>query len=611
MLFRSMLDERGKGVDAVKVLGALDSRQEVLGNQELQGMKLTDARGAFGDRESINQINALVAENKLEEARALASGLYNNSAPLNSITQRTDYQDDKTYNRRRDKTKDEQWKLEFEQNKQNADRNYNLSAAGTAQSITSLVNPNGGEDTVTYEFDPETQQFTSVTKPGVSNAEVFSGIYSSLTKGGGFATGSPMAGTGSKNVATYGGSGSSAINQAVTSNLQEFAKNTKGKRGTYLPLMNNDMANVAMMAIESGGKGMGTTSYNGTSFGPMQINREFSEYFRKRYKIQGDPMKDEKANIQAGVAFFSELRTKYKGDLEKASAAYNGGEGTVDSAVKRWEKAGRKGHWLDHLGNKDPKQVRDHVAKYMEAYKRLDTAHTGAKARQANGPIAAATQPKGRGATIDNPFDTGGKGTATQPKQAPIVFSGKAAQALGGALNSYQDSLNKDGLLASIKTGKSDKLAQVAELENFKTSNGIGTGWAIGYSQGKGGAGLFGNDANDVYNELTKDKEFTNQSAANQLMILKTVINKNKAEQTLGFNLHGDQLRSKGKEYTRQILADAKSEIVSKKYNHLITAAQQVKNAKGAAAINLPLETIMEMIDKDTYNAMRAKEKKK
>jgi soluble lytic murein transglycosylase len=46
-------------------------------------------------------------------------------------------------------------------------------------------------------------------------------------------------------------------------------------------------------------------------------------------------LRDSRTNLRIGFRYLSELRTRYKGDLELALLAYNRGSGTVDRVLER------------------------------------------------------------------------------------------------------------------------------------------------------------------------------------------------------------------------------------------------------------------------------------
>ena len=80
----------------------------------------------------------------------------------------------------------------------------------------------------------------------------------------------------------------------------------------------------AMIEIESGGIA-GNISYNGSSFGLMQINRAAHPEF-----FAGGDWEDPSYNIEYGASYLKQLLDKYGGNVEHAAMAYNGGDGNLD-----------------------------------------------------------------------------------------------------------------------------------------------------------------------------------------------------------------------------------------------------------------------------------------
>ena len=79
----------------------------------------------------------------------------------------------------------------------------------------------------------------------------------------------------------------------------------------------------AMIEIESGGIA-GNISYNGSSFGLMQINKAAHPAF-----FAGGDWEDPSYNIEYGTQYFAQLLQQYGGNVEHAAMAYNGGPGNL------------------------------------------------------------------------------------------------------------------------------------------------------------------------------------------------------------------------------------------------------------------------------------------
>jgi hypothetical protein len=109
----------------------------------------------------------------------------------------------------------------------------------------------------------------------------------------------------------------------------------------------------AMIEIESGGDAS-NVSYNESSFGLMQINKDAHPLF-----FSGGDWKDPSYNIEYGTQYFSQMMEMYGGNVEHAAMAYNGGPGNLDK-------------YLDGtLPNGDVKtEMVNHARKFMKALAR-------------------------------------------------------------------------------------------------------------------------------------------------------------------------------------------------------------------------------------------------
>lgn len=85
---------------------------------------------------------------------------------------------------------------------------------------------------------------------------------------------------------------------------------------------------VAALAEVESGFNTNSTSYNGSSFGVMQINREAHPSFFKQSN-----WKDPASNIRYGATYYGGLLQKYK-DPVHAAMAYNAGPGNFDAYLK-------------------------------------------------------------------------------------------------------------------------------------------------------------------------------------------------------------------------------------------------------------------------------------
>ena len=106
---------------------------------------------------------------------------------------------------------------------------------------------------------------------------------------------------------------------AVPDNLREFYRTSAERHGV------SPAENSAMGEIESA-HGKYSVSYNGSSFGVMQINKSAHPAFFAQY----DGKNDHSANIDYGTQYYAGLKRQYNGDMIAAAMAYNAGPGNYD-----------------------------------------------------------------------------------------------------------------------------------------------------------------------------------------------------------------------------------------------------------------------------------------
>nr|WP_282959184.1 transglycosylase SLT domain-containing protein [Azoarcus sp. L1K30] len=78
----------------------------------------------------------------------------------------------------------------------------------------------------------------------------------------------------------------------------------------------------------------------------------------KRYRTDAD------YNYAIGKAYFAEKLRENSGDLAKAYAAYNAGQGRLQEGMKKAREEGDSAAWLDYM----PAETRDYVTKNMKEY---------------------------------------------------------------------------------------------------------------------------------------------------------------------------------------------------------------------------------------------------
>ncbi len=110
----------------------------------------------------------------------------------------------------------------------------------------------------------------------------------------------------------------------------------------------------AMIEIESGGIA-GNISYNGKSFGLMQINEDAHPAF-----FAGGDWEDPSYNIEYGTKYVAQLLQQYGGNVEHAAMAYNGGPGNLQKYLDGTLPNGRvKTEMINH-GRKFMKALSRH-----------------------------------------------------------------------------------------------------------------------------------------------------------------------------------------------------------------------------------------------------------
>ena len=162
------------------------------------------------------------------------------------------------------------------------------------------------------EYTPKANQMLALWGPRSSNIEA-------RAHGAGMQTSSPEASL-----------------TLVPENLREFYQASATQHGV------SPAENAAMGEIESA-HGKYAVSYNGTSFGVMQINKSAHPDFFAQHN--GNP--SDQANIEYGTQYYAGLKDRYNGDAIAAAMAYNGGPGNYELWLN-----GQKPGWVT-----DPNQT--------------------------------------------------------------------------------------------------------------------------------------------------------------------------------------------------------------------------------------------------------------
>ena len=143
----------------------------------------------------------------------------------------------------------------------------------------------------------------------------------------------------------------------VPENLREFYQASAARHGI------SPAENAAMGEIESA-HGKYAVSYNGTSFGVMQINRSAHPNFFAQHG--GNP--SDEANIDYGTQYYAGLKKQYNGDAIAAAMAYNGGPGNYALWL-----AGKKPGWVKTTADEQEwerivNEMTNHGKKFAKAY---------------------------------------------------------------------------------------------------------------------------------------------------------------------------------------------------------------------------------------------------
>jgi hypothetical protein len=107
-----------------------------------------------------------------------------------------------------------------------------------------------------------------------------------------------------------------------------------------------------------------SVSYNGTSEGPMMINKSAHKAFYAQHN--GNPSAE--ANIDYGTGYYARLKERYNGDSIAAAMAYNGGERHYELWLANkepdWVKTEADRKEWDHVVN----EMTNHGKKFAKAY---------------------------------------------------------------------------------------------------------------------------------------------------------------------------------------------------------------------------------------------------
>ena len=117
----------------------------------------------------------------------------------------------------------------------------------------------------------------------------------------------------------------------------------------------------------------GTLTSPKGAIGASQIMPQYGAEFARRAGVDWDERRartDRDYNLRLGRAQFNHLVGRYKGDVERAAAAYNAGPGNVSKAERRAAASGTD--WRRHL----PRETRNYIAKTVVGESMSTTKYT-------------------------------------------------------------------------------------------------------------------------------------------------------------------------------------------------------------------------------------------
>lgn len=602
----------GNGADGLKALEALNKQESNL----------------YNTQNSINQIDqynrGVTAENRrLEDLKSLGTlvpSILKGDASPTALTTLQSLNDPTTglgllqtgIDRRERK---EQSALDRAERRKQNEFNNNLALIGQNLTLANALNPNPGEENTTYGYDAN-GNLVATTKTNPSLLETYGAISRNRNSDGtinwGGATG---AGTTAKS--KYDGS---SIGSTVTGNLRSFSNNTKA--GTPLAAAINrvdvrDPKTIAMMVIESGGGGMNTTSFNGSSVGPMQLNRKYAKGMAQKYGIKGDPLTDIDANIRTGQAFINDLSKRFNGNTDAIGIGYNGGESAASVAYNAWLKAGKRGNVRDYIPatytrngktyNYDVEQMRTHAMKFDDALTRLSGQPQYNKGGNTTAPRAQPATAGGALASAANGlFNTANIGQQQQPanRPAPQPSFSLNGGTLNQAIQGYKANLSNIQLGTNAKGRQTGTIADQNALTNFLEDSKIDPNGSKWYK--------LSNDSQRVYDVLQKNPNYANLPPKDKQDVLKDVLGYNSKNQgwLLSLNPADGKLNDRANRAMQSSLDKKLREYDEKNYGALQKAAQDLiaKTPKGKQAPTLA--QAMQLIDAPMYNRMKSADKK-
>ena len=320
------LAEQGNGIDGNAVVQAMNQRKQDLINQEHQQTLFQQQQG--------DRTNKQLASRAIADARITGNPL--NTAGI------TDFTDVNNY-------------LEQKQNEQFKQTQLNLQG----RQIDNEKAHNERQDSISQQ-NANTNELGTTSQIAKTIAD-------------GQSTGTTLNADGSTTTQTNNNvlSAFQAIyGNDKTARTNSLARAVQGK--PYAHAYGNDPQMLAMGAIENPNANM-SASYNGSSVGPMQLNRKYAQSLAKQYGIEGDPLTDPEANIKTGQAYLKDLQSKF--GVRGGAIAYNAGPTAYSNALAKWNQAGKKGDVTDYIaGEATRKEAKNHGERYMQELGKLQNA---------------------------------------------------------------------------------------------------------------------------------------------------------------------------------------------------------------------------------------------
>ena len=339
------LAEQGNGIDGNAVVQAMNQRKQDLINQEHQQTLFQQQQG--------DRTNKQLASRAIADARITGNPL--NTAGI------TDFTDVNNY-------------LEQKQNEQFKQTQLNLQG----RQIDNEKAHNERQDSISQQ-NANTNELGTTSQIAKTIAD-------------GQSTGTTLNADGSTTIQTNNNvlSAFQAIyGNDKTARTNSLARAVQGK--PYAHAYGNDPQMLAMGAIENPNANM-SASYNGSSVGPMQLNRKYAQSLAKKYGIEGDPLTDPEANIKTGQAYLKDLQSKF--GVRGGAIAYNAGPTAYSNALAKWDQAGKKGDVTDYIaGEATRKEAKNHGERYMQELGKLQNASNSLANIQPSPTFSTATSP--------------------------------------------------------------------------------------------------------------------------------------------------------------------------------------------------------------------------